>query len=261
MNEAVPTAFDVVSSILSAAVYLGVALAALAYAPRDPRVRVFLATAIAAVAQYSVTVVIWMRGPGQPFSRAAIGVFGLSLMIGSLALFHFTQLFPWRRPWIRAHAARLWAGYAAVALVTIAAVILTPDLEMPPGEDLGVFTSNTAIALIVAGLAIGVPVLIVVGVITPLAGLLSLYRSWATARAKDIPRARVTTFWMIVSQMGGGVLTIVIIPLLHLVAPSGPWVTVGAALLFGCGLLMPIAFGVGVWGLGVLDLGIDELPQ
>ena len=33
--------------------------------------------------------------------------------------------------------------------------------------------------------------------------------------------ARVTTFWMLISQMAGGVLTILIIPLLRLVAPTG----------------------------------------
>jgi heme exporter protein B len=45
---------------------------------------------------------------------------GLSLMIGSLALFHFTQVFPWRRPWIRAYWRWLLAGYLAVPVALAA---------------------------------------------------------------------------------------------------------------------------------------------
>jgi hypothetical protein len=52
---------------------------------------------------------------------------------------------------------------------------------------------------------------------------------------------------MLISQLAGGVLTILIVPVLHLVAPPGPWVTIASALLFGFGLLMPIAFAIGVW--------------
>jgi hypothetical protein len=72
--------------------------------------------------------------------------------------------------------------------------------------------------------------------------------------------ARVPTLWILISQMGGGVLTILIIPLLHLVAPTGPWVTIAAILLFAFGLAMPLAFAAGVWKFRVLDLDIDSLP-
>jgi membrane protein YdbS with pleckstrin-like domain len=65
---------------------------------------------------------------------------------------------------------------------------------------------------------------------------------------------------ILVSQLAGGVLAILIIPLLHFVAPSGPWVTIAAALLFGFGLVMPIAFAAGVWKFHVLDLDINDLP-
>ena len=71
----------------------------------------------------------------------------------------------------------------------------------------------------------------------------------------------MTTAWMLVSQMGGGVLTILIVPLLHLAAPQGPWVTMASSLLFACVMLMPVTFAVGVWKLGVLGLDIERLPQ
>jgi hypothetical protein len=103
-------------------------------------------------------------------------------------------------------------------------------------------------------LALVIPSIFLLGVVVPFAGLLSLYKSWLRAKAENIRSARLTTFWMLVSQLAGGVLTILIIPLLRLVAPRGPWVTIAAALLFGVGLLMPLAFAAGIWKLGVLEL-------
>ena len=70
----------------------------------------------------------------------------------------------------------------------------------------------------------------------------------------------MTTLWILISQMAGGVLTILIIPLLHLVAPTGPWATIAGALLFAFGMLMPLAFAAGVWKYRVLDLDIDAAP-
>ena len=83
--------------------------------------------------------------------------------------------------------------------------------------------------------------------------LLSLYKSWLRAKAENIRSARLTTFWMLVSQLAGGVLTILIIPLLRLIAPRGPWVTIAAAVLFGVGLLMPLAFAAAVWRFRLLE--------
>ena len=95
----------------------------------------------------------------------------------------------------------------------------------------------------------------------PFGALMSLYKSWLTAKAAGAEPARVTLFWILVSQMAGGVLTILIIPLLHLVAPTGPWVTIAAVLLFGFGLLMPLAFAGGVWKFGVLELDPESPPS
>ena len=96
--------------------------------------------------------------------------------------------------------------------------------------------------------------------VVPFAALFSLYKSWLAAKAAGVEAARVTTFWILISQMAGGVLTILIIPLLHLVAPTGPWATIAAALLFAFGLLMPLAFAAGVWKYRILDLDQDSRP-
>ena len=82
----------------------------------------------------------------------------------------------------------------------------------------------------------------------------------AAAGVRRLEAARVTTFWILISQMAGGVLTILIVPLLHFVAPKGPWVTIAAVLLFACGLLMPLAFAAAVWKYNVLNLDPESPP-
>jgi len=263
MNAVAPTAFDAFSSTVSAVVYLGVAFAALAQAPGDLRVRMFFVIAVASVAPYVVTPLMWFRGADVALSRPVMIATSLSLMIGSLALLHFAQVFPWRRPWIRAHARWLLAGYLVIPIATGIASWFTRDVDFGALARAGSGDADVGLDVRVALVLLGVvvPAVFVLGVVTPFAGLFSLYKSWTTARAAGVEGARVTTFWMLISQMAGGVLTILIIPLLHLVAPAGPWATIAAALLFGFGLLMPLAFAVGIWKLRVLDLDIDGLPS
>jgi hypothetical protein len=113
----------------------------------------------------------------------------------------------------------------------------------------------------VAAIGAGIAIVLVLGIVIPCAGLLSLYKSFLAARARGIESAQKTTWMMLVSQLGGGFLTILIVPLMRLAAPEGPWVTLASALLFACAMLMPLAFALGVWRLRVLDLDIDALPQ
>ena len=105
------------------------------------------------------------------------------------------------------------------------------------------------------------PSIFVVGVVLPFAGLMSLYKSCREAKAEKRDGARASTFWMLVSQLAGGVLTILVVPLLHLVAPRGPWVMIASALLFAGGLLMPIGFALGVWKYRILALDTAFSPR
>jgi hypothetical protein len=257
------TAFDAASSVLSALLYLIVAAAALVRAPRDVRARVFLLVALASAAPYGISALIWWRGAGAALSGAVVAITSLSLMVGSLALLHFTQVFPWRRPWIRSHGRWLAAGYAAALVLVAASALITARVmaAIPPDTGTGGFGAVVSPDLGLAAIVIIIPALFLFGIVVPFAGLMSLFKSWQTAKAHGMRAARMTTMWMLVSQLAGGVLTILVIPLLHLAAPRGPWVTIAAALLFAFGLLMPIAFAVGIWGLGVLDLDIDADPS
>src|SRR5919107_4270403 len=104
------TGFDAVMSAAPALAYLIVALAAVAFAPRDVRTRVFLLVALTNLAPYLLPFYAWRR-PGATFSRPLVSIIAVALFVGSLALFHFTQVFPWRRPWIRRYFRWLLAGY------------------------------------------------------------------------------------------------------------------------------------------------------
>ena len=250
------TAFEMASALVSALLYLVVGIAALARAPRDIRARMFFVTALASAPAYLVTVLLWARGPQATFTLPVMTVVGLSLMMGSLTLFHFTQVFPWRRPWIRAHWTWLVIAYLVVPAASAATAWLFNSLAISgiEGDGGGGVGAVAGIAEGLVMLVVVIPVLFVVGLVVPFAALMSLYKSWLTAKASGVEPARVTVFWILISQMAGGVLTILIIPLLHLVAPTGPWVTIAAVLLFGFGLLMPLAFAAGVWKYQVLDL-------
>jgi hypothetical protein len=260
----VATTFEACSSIASAALYLIVGTAALVRAPRDIRARLFFATALASAAPYSVTALIRVRGSEATFTLPLIVVVALSLLLGSLVLFHFTQVFPWRRPWIRAHGRWLYAGYLAVPVAVAVAVWmfggLFKELAAEGSGGIGAVSASLGENAALALLLVALPVVFVLGLVVPFAAMLSLYNNWRAAKAAGVEAARVTTFWILISQMAGGVLTILIIPLLHLVAPTGPWVTIAAVLLFAFGLLMPLAFAAGVWKYRVLDLDVAALP-
>jgi hypothetical protein len=260
LQPPVATAFDAASSFISALLYLIVALAALAYAPRDSRVRVFLAIALASAAPFGITTLIYLRGSGAVLNLPVMAVTVFSLMIGSVALLHFTQVFPWRRPWIRTYGRWAPAAYAVVVLVAAVVYWIARDIDVSGDVGNGSGGLGASVGLEASLLLLGlvIPAIFLLGVVVPFAGLLSLYKSWLRAKAENVRSARLTTFWMLVSQLAGGVLTILIIPLLRLVAPRGPWVTLAAAVLFGVGLLMPLAFAAGIWKLGVLDLDATE---
>jgi hypothetical protein len=265
--QAVATTFEVFAAIVSAALYLIVGFAAVARAPRDIRPRVFLATAVASAAPYSVTVLLWARGAAAAFTMSVMAMVGLSLMVGSLTLFHFTQVFPWRRPWIRSHGKWLIAGYLLVPIVMAVAIWMLAPLFAVLGPMASESTGSGGLGAVSAGmteslvmLLVVLPALFVLGLVVPFGAVFSLYKSWLLARATRQESARVTTFWILISQMAGGVLTILIVPLLHFVAPTGPWVTIAAVLLFAFGLLMPLTFAAAVWKYGILELDPEVPP-
>lgn len=256
------TAFEACAGIAAAATYLLVGAAVLAGAPRDIRARLFFATALASLAPYLVPFLIWWRGPAAVLAIPVMIAVALSLMAGSLTLFHFTQVFPWRRPWIRAHGRWLHAGYAAVPLLV---TVLVPVFMVIAGfsasdpERIGAVSAGLAEGLVLVLLVIVLPAVFLFGVVLPCAAIYSLFKT-SRAAAGSSEAARLTTHWILVSQMAGGVLAVLVIPLLRVVAPTGPWVTIAGLLLMAFSLLMPLAFAAGVWTYRVLELD-PETPS
>lgn len=229
--------------MISLAVYVAVGLAAVAAAPRDLRTRLFLLVAVANVAPYGLTIASWRGVSFENLPRWAWVALLTSLGIGVVALLHFLQIFPWRRPWIVRYGGWLYALYAAAALIAILLVVSAPaDLLDPPA-----FYSMELLVL-------GLPWLFGVLVAMPFAGLFSLFKSRQDALKRHADAARRTTTLMLVSQIAGGVLAVLVIPLLRAVVHNGGLVTAASLLLAACGLLMPIAFALGVWKYRVLAL-------
>lgn len=249
MNFQPPTAFDIWTGIASAAVYVIVGVAVLASAPNDARARTFFTIAIASLGPYLLPAAMGRFGSGALMAVATMTT-GASLAVGSVALFHFTQVFPSRRPWIRAYGLWLAAAYVVLSLgAVIGAYALLPvilamsDMAGSGSGGLGAVSSDSALLL----LFVLIPTIFVVGIVLPFGALLSLYKSWQEAKREGRDGARAITLTILISQLAGGVLTILIVPLLHLVAPVGPLVTIAAVMLFGFGLLFPIAFAIGAW--------------
>src|SRR5919197_684240 len=119
------TRFEAATSAVSAAVYLLVALAALVRAPRDARTGLFLLVAI-------------------------VG--------GSLALFHFLQIFPWPLPWIRRYFELLLTGYGLVPLIVLGLIWFAPAQPEQIDASYAVLT-----------LFIGLPAVFIIGIVLPLA--------------------------------------------------------------------------------------------
>src|SRR6185437_4664136 len=127
------------------------ALVVLAKAPRDQRSRLFLLIAVTNVMAYVAAVLFWYHG-AVTFAKPLLLAVALSFAVGSVALFHFSQLFPWRRPWIREQTPWLKAAYLACPLLTMAVI-----LPMPP--DLIDMTQFDALLLLVAGF----PTMVLIG--------------------------------------------------------------------------------------------------
>jgi hypothetical protein len=244
------TALDAVASIISLTVYLAVAIAALARAPRDARTRVFLAVTLASAVPYVLAPLQWSMGTAV-FTPPVIALTAVSFAVGSTALFHLTQIFPWRRPWIRAYGGWLAACYAVlpVALAVVAWVVTAMFAPLAAeGGTLGAVSLDASLVLLLV-----LPAVFVVGVVLPFGGAMSLFKSWQEARARGDGAARVTTFWMLMSQMAGGVLAVLVLPLLHVIGVGRPWGTILAVLTYAFGLLMPVAFAAAVWKYGILE--------
>jgi hypothetical protein len=201
--------------------------------------------AIASSVPYALSPLQWWKGNGV-YTPAVIALTSVAFALGGAALFHFTQVFPSRRPFISHHFR--WVALAYVLPVPVwvlAWAVGTMLTGVPAGGSggIGAVSPELTPLMAIVLLVLIVPATLVVGVLLPFAGVLSLVKSWREAKADGRDRDRSATLWMLVSQLGGGVLSVLVLPMLHMVGIGPPWSMAIAALSYGFALLLPLAFG------------------
>ena len=245
-SAAIPdsTVFHAVTQLVSAGFYAAIGLAALAHAPRDTRTRVFCALGLMHAIAFTVQATAFLLGIRElnAFHRIPLAVTLSALSLGALAMFHFSQVFPAHRPWIRASGVQLPVAYALVPAAVFALVRGWPD---PPGEMTGAF----GLLFIVFGF----PLMVLLGLVLPVASIVSFLRSLREmAAGKADVRARRTIVAILVSQLGGGFLAIFVLAPVTAVAPESFAVGIIEIAVWLLGLLTPLAFGLAVWKDDVL---------
>lgn len=259
------TAFDAVTQLIAAAVYLSIGGAALAQAPRDERTRVFCALGIAHAIGFSIPAIGWFLGVKDPqaLNRIPLGIMLAALSIGALLMFHFSQVFPRRRPWLRGSGLQLPIAYA---LTGPAVFLLVRWWPLTKDE----ITAKFGLAF----LLFGFPLMVLLGLVLPVASIVSFLRSLreqppskpvqapvTTIDATPLPDARPTIFGILLSQLAGGALGLLVLGPLNAVAPDSFAVTLVALTVWMLGLLTPLAFAAGVWKFRVLEIPIERSAE
>ena len=257
------TALDATTQLVAAAVYLAVGAAALGQAPRDIRTRVFCAMAVAHAVAFSIPAAAWFFGitDVQAFNRIPLGIVMASLSTGALLMFHFSQVFPQRRAWIRGSGIQLPIGYV---ITPLAVFLLVRWWALTKPE----MTAKFGLAFILFGF----PLMVLLGLVLPVASIVSLLRSLreltVTKRVHPaiepgesaggpLPNARPTIVGILVSQLAGGAVALLVLGPLNKVAPESLAVTLVALTVWMLGLLTPLAFAAGVWKYRVLEIPPD----
>jgi hypothetical protein len=230
------TWIDAVTQGIAGFVYLAVGLAAWRRAPRDARTQVFLGLALANLVTFEVPAAAWLAGIAD-ITMLPRGVF-LALFVamatGAILLFHFCQVFPWRRPWIERWGKTLAAAYAIAPLATAALVVSAPAS-----------VSEISYAYAAAILGVGVPLVLVLTVALPVGAVVSLVKSYRDARGPDRPM-RTPLAWLLVSQIAGGTIALIFAPVLATVVPGDAPRLALTLVSWVFGLMTPFAFALGM---------------
>jgi hypothetical protein len=243
------TAIDGITQGTAALVYVAIGAAAWLRAPGDIRTRVFLAFSVANLVVLGVPTFWWLRGLTDPtkLPAAATAAVMAALGVGTLLLFHFSQVFPRRRPWIRDSGAQMAIAYGLAPFVIIGLIRFLPDS-----------LDKLTVPYIIALLIFGFPLLVLLAFVLPVAGIVSLLRSYREFRDGPHSSLRRPLEWILLSQIAGGTLAILFAPVLAVLAPNSVLQSVLTVLIWALGLMTPIAFALAVFKLNVLALPLDE---
>lgn len=259
------TAFQAVTQMIAAGVYLSIGAAALAHAPRDERTRVFCALSVAHAVGFTIPAGGWLLGVTSPaaFGRIPLGIMLAALSLAALLMFHFSQVFPRRRPWIRGSGPQLPIAYALTGPAVFLLVRWWPLTKDEVSAKFGL-----------AFLLFGFPLMVLLGLVLPIASIVSFLRSLreqplprvvqgpvGSADAGALPDARPTIFGILVSQLAGGALGLLVLGPLGRYAPESFAVTLVALTVWMLGLLTPVAYAAGVWKYRALEIPPDRSAE
>jgi hypothetical protein len=239
------TAVDGITQGTAAVVYLAIAVAAWLRAPRDIRTRIFLAISLANAIVFGVPTVWWARGLTDPAKLPGIATASVmvALGVGALLLFHFTQVFPRRRQWIRDAGMQMTIAYGLVPIVIVGLVRYAPAaLDKVTGP------------YIAAVLIFGFPLLILLGFVLPIAAIVSLLRTYREIQDSQFAYLKVPLELILLSQIAGGTLAILFAPVLAVLAPSSVMQSVLTIAIWALGLLTPAAYALAVFKFNVLAI-------
>jgi hypothetical protein len=110
-----------------------------------------------------------------------------------------------------------------------------------------------SVAYILAVIVFGFPLLVLLGIVLPVAAMVSLVRSYWELQQAGLLRLKRPMEWLLVSQIAGGTLGIVFAPVLAVLAPNSVMQSALTVAMWALGLLTPIAFAVAVWKYDVLS--------
>jgi len=242
------TAVDGVTQGTAALVYVAIGIAAWLRGPRDVRSRVFLGFSVANLVVFGVPTFWWLRGLTDPtkLPAAATAAVMASLGEGTLLLFHFTQVFPRRRPWIRDSGPQMMIAYGLIPVVIAGLFRFLPDSM-----------EKLTVPYAIAALIFGFPLIVLLAFVLPVAGIVSLLRSYRDFREGPYAYLKRPLEWILVSQIAGGTLAILFAPVLAVLAPNSVIQSVLTVLIWALGLMTPISFAISVFKLNVLAVNPD----
>jgi MFS family permease len=170
-----------------------------------------------------------------------------ALGVGALLLFHFTQVFPRRRPWIRSSGIQMAVAYL-LAPLTIAILV-----RFAPAS-----VDKLTTSYILVFLVFGFPLLVLLGFVLPVAAIVSLLRSHREVQQSGPVQLKRPIEWILVSQVAGGTLAIVFAPVLAVVAPNSVLQSALTIAIWAFGLLTPAAYAAAIWKYHALEISADD---
>jgi hypothetical protein len=242
------TAVDGITQGTAAVVYLVIGVAAWLRRRSDVRARVFLAFSLSNLIVFGLPTYLWLRGLTDPIRMpaAATVVVMAALGVGALLLFHFTQVFPRRRPWIRQSGVQMEIAYVLLPIVIAGLVWFLPS-------SLDKITTGYMLALVVFGF----PLLALLGAVLPVTAIVSLLRSHREVQEGSLAYLKSPLEMILLSQIAGGTLAILFAPVLAVLAPNSAMQTVLTVIIWALGLMTPVAYALSVFLFNVFAIDPD----